>query len=94
MKQNIILLITIALLSCGSLFAYEVDTRQFTPIEICDEDQELEVTSDNSEDIKFILDASSYPLSIATLFSTEAFIYKTPSNSFLLKPPRASPLFS
>ena len=94
MKQNIILLLTVALLSFGSLFAYEMDIQQLTPIEICDEEQELEVTSDNSEDIKFILDASNYPVFIHTLFSTETFTYKMPANFFLLKPPRDSPLFS
>ena len=94
MKQNIILLLAIALLSFGSLFAYEVDMQQFTPIEICDEEQELQVTSDNSEDIKFLLSTSNYSVFVDTLFYNEAFTYKMPTNFSLLKPPRDSPLFS
>lgn len=94
MKQNIILLLTIALLSFGSLFAYEADMQKFTPIEICDEEQELQVTSDNSEDSKFLYIISNYSVYIYVTFLTEAFTYKMPENFFLLKPPRDGPLFS
>jgi hypothetical protein len=94
MKQKIILFLTIALLSFGSLFAYEVDVRSFTPVEICDEEKELEVTSDNSEDTKFIFDTSNYFVSLQTLFSSETLFYKTPVHFYLLKPPRDSPSFS
>ena len=89
MKQNIILILTtIALLSFGALFAYELDMQQFTPTEICDEEQDLEVTSDNSEDIKFLFAACNYSLLTYILFFTETFTYKMPTIFSLLKPPR------
>ena len=94
MKQNIILILTIALLSFGSLFAYEADMQQFTPIEICDEEQELEATSDNSEDIKFLFSVSNYRIFTKIAYGIDPFTYKMPVHFSLLKPPRDSSLFS